>query len=101
MEPYVSVAMLLLLSTAPMFVAVTTPNPVVVALTVCEMPFACTGWPDLTAENDVKGTGTTPLFMPPPPLHAVTDQAATIESTMDRRVRIAEVSVCFITGWRL
>jgi hypothetical protein len=40
---YVSVAVLLAVSTGLMLVAVTTPNGVVVALTVCEMPFACTG----------------------------------------------------------
>jgi hypothetical protein len=48
---------------------------VVVALTVCDIPFACTDCPDLTALKELKeltvlGFGIDAL-LPPPPLHAV------------------------------
>jgi hypothetical protein len=56
MTPYVSVALLLAVSPAFKVVDVTVPVVVVAALTVWENPVACSGWPDLTALKEVKGT---------------------------------------------
>jgi len=63
------------MSTAFTVVDVTVPGGVVVALTVCDIPFACTDCPDLTALKELKeltvlGFGIDAL-LPPPPLHAV------------------------------
>jgi hypothetical protein len=78
------VALLLAVSTTFTVVAITVPVVVVVALIVCAIPLACTGWLDLTALKEVKGTvleaGIIGLLPPPPP-HAVSQMPLHITTT--------------------
>jgi len=77
---------------------------VFVALTVCDIPVACTGWSNRTALKDVNGIGVFPGLEPPPPppppppippfpAHAVTKTTAIGTAT----IRVLRIAVFFLS----